>query len=57
MVNESPSSFFKSSRGLTQEDPLSPLFSIVVMEVLNKLLGARELELFTGLKVDVGEHI
>lgn len=58
MVNESPSSFFKTSRGLRQGDPLSLLLLIAVIEGLNKmLLRVRELELFTGSNVSKGEHM
>lgn len=45
LVNEGASNFFKASHWLRQGDPLSPLFFIVVMEALNKLLmRAKELE-------------
>jgi hypothetical protein len=38
LVNGSLSSFFTSSRGLRQEDPLSPFLFVVVMEALSKML-------------------
>ena len=38
LVNGSCVSFFGSSRGLRQGDPLSPLLILLVMEVLSKLL-------------------
>lgn len=47
MVNGGSSSFLKASKGLRQGDSLFPLFFIINMETLNKLLlRAKELELF-----------
>lgn len=58
MVNGSLSSFFKASRGFRQDDPLPPLLFIVVIKELNKImLRLREIDLFKGLKVGVGEHM
>ena len=44
LVNRSPKSFFSSSRGLRQGDPLSPLLFLLVMEVLSKMLRKVEEE-------------
>ena len=38
LVNGSPSGFFGSSRGLRQGNPLSPLFFLLIMEVLSRIL-------------------
>ena len=42
LVNGSPEGFFGSSRGLRQEDPLSPLLFLLIMEVLNRFLKKTE---------------
>jgi hypothetical protein len=38
LVNGSPTGFFYSSRGLRQDDPLSPLLFLLIMEVLSRML-------------------
>lgn len=57
MINGGPSSFFQGFKGFHQEDPLSPLPFIVVMEGLNKIiLKAWDIDLFKGLSVVMGER-
>ena len=52
LVNVSPTGFFSSSRGLRQGDPLSPLFFLLVMEALSRLLErATEGGFITGYSV------
>ena len=38
LLNGSPSDFFGSSKGIQQEDPLSPMLFDIVMEALNRML-------------------
>jgi hypothetical protein len=39
LANGTPSGFFSSPRGLRQKDPLSPLFSVIVMGALSKMIS------------------
>lgn len=54
-INGDPSSFFKTSKGLRQGDPGSPLLFILVMESLNKLIEqAKQAKLLSGFVVGRG---
>ena len=48
MVNGSPKGYFKSSHGIRQGDPLSPMLFVLVVEALNVLMEkARRMGLIT----------
>lgn len=52
LVNGTPTNFFHSSRGLKQEDPLSPYVFVISMEALSSLLvKAQEGGFLLGFKV------
>ena len=52
LINGSPSGFFCSSRGLRQEDPLSPYLFLFAMEALSQLLScARNGGFISGFRV------
>ena len=52
LVNGTPTSFFNSSPGLRQEDPLFPFLFVIVMEVLSKMIYALvNVGLYSGFMV------
>ena len=52
LVNSTPTNFFSTSRGLRQEDQLSPYFFVLIMEVFNGLIAkAKEKGFIKGFKV------
>ena len=52
LINGSPSDFFGSSRGIWQEDPLSPLLFDIVMEGLSRMLDvAATTSQFSGFSI------
>lgn len=57
LINGDPSKIFTASRGLRQEDPLSPIIFIIVMESFNGLLvKANEHLLLRGVSIDRGDN-
>ena len=57
VINGSPSSFFRSSRGLRQGDPLSLYLFLFVMEALSQLLSsARNGGFISGFKWEEEEE-
>jgi len=57
LVNGALTSFFQSSRGIRQGDPLSRLLFVVVMEVLSRMLNASMLQgLLSGFSVGFGDN-
>ena len=53
LVNGSTADFFGSSRGLRQENPLSPLLFLVMMEVFSRMVKRMEgVGLLSGFKAD-----
>ena len=46
LVNGSPTNFFGSSRGLRQEDMLSPMLFLVMMEVFSRMLKRMDENVF-----------
>ncbi|XP_059635924.1 uncharacterized protein LOC132278119 [Cornus florida] len=61
LVNGSPASFFMSSRGLRQEDPLSYFLFLTVMKGLSRLMESKKFGLYqgavSGLKINVGRSV
>jgi hypothetical protein len=56
-VNGTPSSFFTSSHGLRQGDPLSPLLFVVVMESLSRMLNVTTNQgLLTGFSMGSSDN-
>ena len=53
LFNGSPADFFRSSRGLKQGDPLSPMMFLVMMEFLRKMMKTAEgAGLLRGFRAD-----
>lgn len=51
-INDTRHGFFKSSRGINQEDPLSPSFFVIGVELLTKLLDSLVNHNFIPFQVD-----
>ena len=51
LINGTPVDFFGSTRGVHQEDPLSPLLFDIVIEALSRMLAATMLGQFFGFSV------
>lgn len=57
LINGSPLGFFASTWGLRQHDPLSPLFFVIVMDVLSRMITRPvEGELLLGFVVGNGSN-
>jgi hypothetical protein len=58
LVNGTSIAFFSSFRGLRQEDPLSSLLFVIVVEVLGKMISATVIGgLLSGFSVGTGTDI
>ena len=58
MVNGSPSNFFKSTRGLRQGDPLSPILFIILDACLGRLIHEKRSKgELKGIKPSLGPDI
>lgn len=57
LINGGLSKFFITSRGLRQDDPLSPLLFIIVMKALNGLMTkAKDLQVVSGVTMGRGDN-